>query len=113
MPNSSIPLSQNPDVMVHSIPPSQFRSSSSSFSCDLLLNILLVIRLLSSRMSCPAHFSLLIFTYLTKSGSSEARMYNIIQNYISFPSALYLAQLKKCSWGSFSQTVLVLSHLPL
>jgi hypothetical protein len=46
--------------MVHTIPRSQFGSSSSSFPSAPVLNILLVIRLLSIRMTCPAHFSVLL-----------------------------------------------------
>jgi hypothetical protein len=46
-----------------------------SFPSGLVLNILLFIRLLSIRMTCPANFSVLIFMYLTKSGSSY-NLYN-------------------------------------
>jgi hypothetical protein len=56
-----------------------------------VLNILLVIRLLSIRMTCPAHFSLLIFMYLAH------HIIYIIKNYISFFTDLYPAQLQKYS----------------
>jgi hypothetical protein len=54
-----------------------------------VLNILIVIRLLSILMTCPAHVSLLIFMYLTKSGSSY-NLYNL--NYMSCSTALHPAQ---------------------
>jgi hypothetical protein len=68
--------------MVHTIPPSQFRSSVPLFPSGLVLNILLVIRLLSIRMTCPAHFNLLIFMHLTKSDSSynlyNSKLYHLL-----------------------------------
>jgi hypothetical protein len=39
------------------------------FPSDLVWSIVFVIRLLSIHVTCPAHFSLLIFMYLTTSGA--------------------------------------------